>query len=54
VRPCEHGNEPLGSMTVVEFDQLSDCWVLKDAAPWSYTHPEKAIFFINRYKSNAT
>jgi hypothetical protein len=35
--PCEHGNEPSGSIKWGEFlDQLSDCYVLKkDSAPWS-------------------
>jgi hypothetical protein len=33
---CEHGNEPSGSIKGGELlDQLSDCQLLKDYAPWS-------------------
>jgi len=36
--PCEHGNEPWGSIKGEEFfDWLIGCWLLKkDSAPWSW------------------
>jgi hypothetical protein len=35
--PCEHGNEPSGSIKGGEFfDQLDNSWIFKkDSAPWS-------------------
>jgi hypothetical protein len=32
---CEHGNEPSGSINGLEFQLLSDLWLLKDSVPWS-------------------
>jgi hypothetical protein len=39
VGPCEHSNEPLGSIKDGEFlGQLSDYQLLKkDSVPWSYS-----------------
>jgi hypothetical protein len=34
---CEHGSEPSGSIKCWEIlEWLSDCWFLKDSAPWSW------------------
>jgi hypothetical protein len=36
VGSCEHGNGPSSSIKFWESEWRSNCWFLKDSAPWNY------------------